>query len=72
MFNKIDPELPQTPPRGDSVDEPRTDGQLPHNPEAEDAPLTVRTGRNPANLGDEVPEVGDITYPTLDPQPAEI
>jgi hypothetical protein len=72
MVDTNDRGLPPTPPTGDSGDEPRTGGQLPHNPEAEDAPLTVRKGRNPANLGDEVPEMGDITYPTLDPQPAEI
>ena len=72
MADTNDRGLPPTPPGSDSGDEPDTGAQLPYNPEDENAPLGVRTGRNPANLGDEVPEMGDITYPTLDPQPAEI
>jgi hypothetical protein len=32
----------------------------------------LRVGRNPANLGDEVPEVGDATFPEVVPQPAEM
>jgi len=29
----------------------------------EGGPVGLRVGRNPANLGDEVPESGDVTYP---------
>ena len=60
------------PPTDNSGDEPSIGGQLPHNPEAEDAPLTVRKGQNPANLGDEVPDAGDLVFPVPEPQPAEI
>ena len=72
MVNTNDRELPPMPPGNDSGDEPGTGGQLPYNPEDDNAPLGVRTGRNPANLGDEVPELGDVTYPAVDPQPAEM
>jgi hypothetical protein len=64
--------LPSTPPTGNSGDEPEEGGQLPFNPRAEDAPLKVREGQNPANLGDEVPDAGDVVFPVPDPQPAEI
>jgi len=67
-----DGDLPRTPPGGNIDDEPGVGGQLPHNPEAEDAPLTVRKGQNPANLGDEVPDAGDVVFPVTEPQPAEI
>lgn len=29
----------------------------------EGGPVGLRVGRNPANLGDEVPEMGDVTHP---------
>lgn len=29
----------------------------------EGGPVGLRVGRNPANLGDEVPESSDVTYP---------
>jgi hypothetical protein len=62
-----------SPPGGDSGDEPRLPGkQMPNDPAAEDAPVGLRVGRNPANLGDEVPEEADVTFPEPMPQPAEI
>jgi hypothetical protein len=73
MDENTDRGLPPTMPRGDSGEEPRLGGNhTPNDPAAEDAPIGLRVGRNPANLGDEVPEAGDVTYPTPDPQPAEI
>ncbi|MEP7159126.1 MAG: hypothetical protein ABI797_06840 [Chloroflexota bacterium] len=36
----------------------------------DDGPVGLRTGRNPANLGDEVPEEADVTYPEPAPAPA--
>ncbi|MEP7360304.1 MAG: hypothetical protein ABI744_01865 [Chloroflexota bacterium] len=38
----------------------------------EGGPVGLRTGRNPANLGDEVPEQSDLTTPELVPSPAEM
>ena len=64
--------LPPTGPTGNSGDEPGIGGELPDRPDAEDAPLTVRKGRNPANLGDEVPDAGDVIFPVPEPQPAEM
>ena len=72
MFQNDDTGFPLTPPTGNSGDEPDADGQLPHSPDADDAPLKVRTGQNPANLGDEVPEAGDVTFPLPELQPAEM
>jgi hypothetical protein len=36
----------------------------------EGGPVGLRVGRNPANLGDEVPEEADLTHPEPAPQPA--
>ncbi len=60
------------PPSGDSGDEPRLGGGHQNDPAAEDAPVGIRIGRNPANLGDEVADEGDVTFPDTVPQPAEI
>lgn len=38
----------------------------------EGGPVGLRVGRNPANLGDEVPEEADLTLPEPAPQPAEM
>ena len=38
------------------------------NPAGEDAPVGLRAGRNPANLGDEVPAETDVTYPAPVPE----
>jgi hypothetical protein len=35
----------------------------PGTPAGEDAPVGIRVGRDPANLGDEIPEAGDMTHP---------
>lgn len=72
MNNSNDRWQPPTPPTGDSGDEPRLGGGQPGDPAAEDAPIGIRVGRNPANLGDEVADEGDLTYPETAPQPAEI
>ena len=39
-----------------------------NNPAGEDAPVGLRVGRNPGNLGDDVPEDADITYPEPAPE----
>jgi hypothetical protein len=38
----------------------------------EGGPIGLRLGRNPANLGDEVPEEGDLTTPETVPQTGQI
>ena len=63
---------PPTPPGGDSGDEPRLGEGQPGDPAGEDFPVGIRIGRNPANLGDEVADSGDVTFPETNPQPAEI
>jgi hypothetical protein len=47
------PDTPDSPPAGQTGEEAGT--------------IAERTGRNPANLGDEVTEAGDVTHPTPDP-----
>lgn len=69
MFDSND--IPQPP--SDSGDEPQIGGgQSPNDPAADDAPLSQRIGRNPSNLGDEVADEGDITFPDPAPLPAEM
>lgn len=67
-----DPRLPPTPPTGDSGHEPGFGGGQPNDPAAEDAPVGLRVGRDPANLGDEVTDEGDVTFPDPVLQPAEM
>jgi len=63
----------QPPPPGtDSGDEPTLGGGQPGSPEAEDAPVGIRIGRNPGNLGDDVADTGDISFPETNPAPAQI
>jgi hypothetical protein len=38
----------------------------------EGGPVGLRVGRNPANLGDEVPEEGDLTLPETVPATGEM
>jgi hypothetical protein len=38
----------------------------------EGGPVGLRVGRDPANLGDEVPDEGDVTTPEMVPSPAEM
>ena len=59
-------------PGDDSGEEPRLGGGEPGDPATEDAPVGIRIGRNPANLGNEVADSGDVTFPETNPQPAEI
>jgi hypothetical protein len=66
-------ELPPTPPTGDSGPEPKLGGHgQPGDPAREDAPVGVRIDRNPGNLGDEVADEGDLTFPNVVPAPAEM
>jgi len=72
MTDINDPRLPPTPPTGDSGDEPDFGGGQPGDPAAEDLPVGLRIGRNPANLGDEVTDSTDVTFPNTEPRPAEM
>ena len=72
MVNQNQRELPPSGPTGDSGDEPGFGGELPNDPAAEDAPIGIRVGRNPANVGDEVADRGDVTFPEPAPRTAEI
>lgn len=65
-------DLPQTPPRGDAGDEPGLPGGPGDDPASQDAPVGIRIGRNPGNLGDDVADSGDITFPDPVLQPAQI
>jgi hypothetical protein len=65
-------ELPPTRPTGDPGDEPGTNGGQPELPGGEDAPIAQRIGRNPANIGDDVADSGDVVFPEMVPQPAEM
>ena len=71
-------DLPRTPPTGDSGDQPGAPdgGAGPSGGQTdwprEDAPVGLRVGRNPANVGDEVADEGDLTFPETIPQTAEI
>lgn len=49
------------PPGGPADDRPDS-GELERLGE-EGGPVGLRVGRNPGNLGDEIPESGDVTYP---------
>jgi len=71
MTDMNDPQLP-TPPTGNPRDEPQLPGGQPNDPAAEDAPVGPRVGRDPANLGDEVADSGDVTFPDPAFQPAEM
>jgi hypothetical protein len=59
-------------PPDDSGEDPKLPGSRPGDPAAEDAPVGLRVGRNPGNLGDDVANEGDVTFPDPAPQPAEI
>jgi len=72
MTDINDPRQLPTPPTGDSGDEPDFGGGQPGDPATEDLPIGLRVGRNPANLGDEVPDSTDVTFPNAEPLPAEM
>jgi hypothetical protein len=57
-------------PSGDDQKDPTLRPKDPTGPAAEDAPVGLRIGRNPANLGGEVADEGDVTYPN--PEPADV
>jgi hypothetical protein len=72
----MDEQRPDTPNPGEGAHQPGTDPQ----PDADDlrrlgeegGPVGLRVGRDPANLGDEVPEESDLTLPEAMPEPAEM
>jgi hypothetical protein len=67
-------DLPGTPPGGDTTDEPGRGipAGKPGTPAGDDAPIGIRKGGNPANIGDEVTTEGDMTFPSAVPEPAQI
>lgn len=67
-------DIPGTPGAGDSGDEPGRGipAGKPGTPAGEDAPVGIRIGGNPANIGDEVPQESDVTFPAAVPAPAQI
>lgn len=72
MVDLSDTWKPPPPPGADSGEEPTLGGGEPGSPAAEDAPIGIRIGRNPSNLGDEVADAGDVTFPEAVPNPSEI
>jgi hypothetical protein len=52
-----------TEPRESDVDIDDSPGAEPGTPEGDDLPIGLRVGRDPGNLGDEIPEAGDVTHP---------
>ena len=52
------------PPAPDPTDNSEFD---PGGAAREDQPLSNRVGRDPSNLGDDVRDEGDMTYPSPDP-----
>ena len=71
MVDAPDSGLPRTQPRGDSGSqpgEPGAGGGRLGNPAADDAPVGLRVGHNPGNLGDDVADAGDVTYPAPAPE----
>lgn len=72
MIDSNDKDLRPDPPGPGAGDEPGLGGGHPGDPAAEDLPIGLRVGRNPANLGDEVADLGDVTFPDPAPRPAEI
>jgi hypothetical protein len=70
MFDGNQRDFPEGP-IGDSGDEPNSPGGGGgmDEPATQDA-VGLRVGRNPANLGDDVPESTDVTYPNPEPEVA--
>ena len=72
----MDEQRPDTPNPGEGSHQPGKDEQ----PDAGDlrrlgeegGPVGLRVGRDPANLGDEVPEGSDLTLRDAMPAPAEM
>lgn len=72
----MDDQRTHTPEPGEGSHQPGTDPQ----PGTDDlrrlgeegGPVGLRVGRDPANLGDEVPEESDLTLPEAMPAPAEM
>lgn len=71
MIDSNDIQQPGMPARDEEKD-PTLRPHDPTGPAAEDAPVGLRVGRNPANLGDEVADEGDATYPNLEPSDVQI
>ena len=51
---------------------PRSGGDVVTGDGTDAGPIADRLGRNPGNLGDEVPAAGDITHPTPEPGGAQM
>ncbi len=51
---------------------PRSGGDVVTGDGSDSGPIADRLGRNPGNLGDEIPASGDITYPTPEPGTAQM
>ena len=50
----------------DLPEDPVIDGPIGGDRGAQEGPISERTGRNPGNLGDDVRDAGDVTYPAPD------
>ena len=70
MVNDMGTDLPPTRPTGDTDDPQFPTGG--GGPATEDAPIGIRIGRDPSNVGDEVPDAGDTTFPETVPAPAQM
>jgi len=71
MVDTTGREIPPTTPGSDAGDQPGQPGAPGgpmDTPAGEDAPVGLRVGRNPGNLGDDVPGMGDVTYPSPAPE----
>lgn len=55
----------------DLPEEPVLDGPIGGDRGAQEGPISERTGRNPGNLGDDVPGAGDELYPSPTATPEE-
>ncbi len=71
MTDVTDRGLPPTRPTGDT-DEPTLGGPGTSPADREEMPVGPRSGQNPANVGDEVPTEGDVTFPEPVVQPAQM
>jgi hypothetical protein len=61
-------------PPGDGSDDPqpRSGGDVVGGETDGSGTIADRLGRNPGNLGDEVPDLGDVTHPAPEPGTAQM
>lgn len=64
--------LPPTRPTPDHPEEPTLGGGSTPEADRQEMPIGPRSGQNPANIGDEVPAEGDVTFPETVPAPAQM